>query len=71
MEENDQLLTTRLVTTRPTNPRHHGGDSFSYRHICAPDGKWVVAEIALPGSLTWILRQLVYAAKDTNAIKDG
>ena len=70
MEKNDQLLATRLVTTRPANPRHHGGDSFSYRHVRAPDGKWVVAEIALLGSLTWILRQLVYAAKDTDVIND-
>ena len=70
MEKNDQLLATRLVTTRPANPRHHGGDSFSYRHVRAPDGKWVVAEIALPSSLTGILRQLVYAAKDTDVIND-
>ncbi len=30
----------------------------------------VVAEIALPGSLTRVLRQLMHAAKDSDAIND-
>lgn len=39
MEENDQLLATRLVNTLTINPATTAGIPYLHSHVCAPDGE--------------------------------